>query len=91
MYDETHNSGEHQQKGFVDTSPLDLLLLNRLQYLNHASAFIHNIIAIKDFAVFPSANLANYLVVLLVTAIRNATFIVNIKTRWKSVNERTPN
>jgi hypothetical protein len=57
----------------LDLAP-DLLLLNRLQDLDHTSLIIYHIDSLKNLAVLSPPNLADDLVVLLISAAAISAF-----------------
>lgn len=57
-----------QNKRCIINSPLDLLFLHWLQNLDNTFLLVANIHTLEYFAVLPTADLADHLVVVLVSA-----------------------
>ena len=61
--------------------PLDLLLLHRLQNLDHALLIVHNVDSLKHLAVLSTAKLFHNFVVILLSVHNNEEESENIQKR----------
>jgi hypothetical protein len=58
--------------------PLNLLLLDGLEYFDDALGRVHHVHALEDFTVLPSADLADDLVLLLIAPVHSESLVIPV-------------